>query len=413
MGNRLRLKKGLLLLSFMIFICSLFSLGVFAGNKIFADKNIPTIRVGGESDDNLTIFRAGDHLWYPGKEHQETLRIHNQQESKVTINKLGMNINLVKDESEIDSTVGSGKYYMDNMIIEVDYKNPIKGLLNGSIFNEDYEEDLNFKNNFTEFVKGADCSIELSPNDYVDLVYTIKMNEEADTTIAGISGKVDFTVTVEGDGVSSGGGGSTGGSGGVGSGTTETEEEIIEEPVIVYPSLNGHWAHDCIIALLENEIIEGYEDGTIKPDNNITRAEAAVLVGKALDLKEKDKFFSGYIDAIPKWAKGYVIATTEEGVFKGYPMKLFKPGRNITREEMVAVLVRAFELKLEEDKELEFKDKDKISEWAEEYVKISVENKLIVGYEDNTFKANQNITRAEAFTIICKLLGYHEAHQDK
>ena len=53
---------------------------------------------------------------------------------------------------------------------------------------------------------------------------------------------------------------------------------------------------------------------------------------------------------------------------------------------------------------MNFTDKDAISDWALNYVEIGTENNIITGYPDNTFKPQEDITRAEAFTMICKLL---------
>jgi hypothetical protein len=168
------------------------------------------------------------------------------------------------------------------------------------------------------------------------------------------------------------------------------------------------------MTLLEKGIIQGNEKGEIKPDDYITRAEAAVLVGKALKLEPKDTIIPKYVDPIPKWARGYVNITSDEEIFKGYPFGFFRPSNNITREEMIAVLDRAFELTLEDKSlELPFTDKDEIGYWAVEHVKSGYEDKVITGYPDNTYKPNNKITRAEAFTIICKLLKYHETHLQK
>lgn len=215
-----------------------------------------------------------------------------------------------------------------------------------------------------------------------------------------------------------------------GGGGNDDDDETVEitEPI---PTSNAHWAHDCIITLLnhhvivgyphENMTIEDYFNGTVDPiryvneavlpERYITRAEAAMVVGKALGLEESDALFTGYLDSVPEWARGYIIATTKEGIFEGYPIKLFKPNRYITREEMIAVLTRAYNIQLEnESLELTFTDKEDISEWALNNVKAGYEKNVIVGYPDNTYRPKNNITRAEAFTIICKLMGLHDEH---
>ncbi len=137
-------------------------------------------------------------------------------------------------------------------------------------------------------------------------------------------------------------------------------------------------------------------------------------MGKALKLNPKDTSNIKYKDIIPKWAQGYVNITSEENIYRGYPNGQFKPSNSITREEMIAVLTRAFKLSLD-DKSLvlPFDDKNKIGAWSEENIKAGYEDKVIEGYPDNTYRPQNKITRAEAFTIICKLLEYHETHLKK
>ena len=120
--------------------------------------------------------------------------------------------------------------------------------------------------------------------------------------------------------------------------------------------MDGHWAHDCIIALIENDVIDPDSKSRIRPDDYITRAEAAVLMGRALKLEESEDTDTGYVDNVPTWARGYVIATTKAKVFKGYPGNIFKAYGNITREEMTAVLIRAFRENAESSIRLNFID---------------------------------------------------------
>jgi len=92
---------------------------------------------------------------------------------------------------------------------------------------------------------------------------------------------------------------------------------------------------------------------------------------------------------------------------------MFKANNYITREEMIIVLTKGYEVKLQnEDLDLTFEDKDKIANWSLKYVKAGYESSVIVGYPDNTYRPKNNITRAEAFTIICKLMGLHDEHTE-
>lgn len=195
-------------------------------------------------------------------------------------------------------------------------------------------------------------------------------------------------------------------------GTSKRKKRLPKRKLEIFDhrDIHGYWAHDCITALLNHGIIKGYPDNTIRPENFITRAEMAVVVSNALFLEPKasDTLF---LDELPIWAKNQIIELKRQNVFRGYPNGKFYPEKYITREQAVAVLVRAF---CKESRSINtkilFKDMQDISPWARDYVSIGVCEKILTGYPDNTFKPKSSITRGEVFTIICKLLGYHEEH---
>jgi hypothetical protein len=189
---------------------------------------------------------------------------------------------------------------------------------------------------------------------------------------------------------------------------TPTPTVVVEEPAEEIPAaadINGHWAYDYIIRLMQQGIIEGYKDGTIKPNGLITRAEVAVTIVKAkgLQLPSDTKTIFADDKKIPKWAKAYIKSAYDDGIIKGYDDKEFKSSNNITRAEMAAMTMRAFGYS-ESSGELQFADADKVPKWARGYVAKAVELGIIKGYSDNTFKPGGNITRAESFTILAKCL---------
>ncbi|MFZ5596938.1 MAG: Calx-beta domain-containing protein [Bacillota bacterium] len=174
----------------------------------------------------------------------------------------------------------------------------------------------------------------------------------------------------------------------------------------------GHWAHDCIIALLEEGVINGYPDFTIRPDYSITRAEAAVLVVNALKLGDYQPINSTgpYRDALPEWAKKAILTATEKGIMAGYTDGAFRPDQFITRAEMCTVLIKAFPGNRVEGFQMDFTDNADIPAWSYQFVEKAAGNRIVTGYPDRTFRPNSNITRAESFTIICKLTGLHDRH---
>ncbi|NLD45665.1 MAG: hypothetical protein GX660_00505, partial [Clostridiaceae bacterium] len=190
---------------------------------------------------------------------------------------------------------------------------------------------------------------------------------------------------------------------------TPSDTTIVEEketiPAAVYSDISNHWAKDFINDLLSKNIISGYQDGTIKPDQNITRAELTVIVAKAMGLKPAENPVPDFQDkdSIPTWAVGYIALAKEKGIVLGYEDKTFRPDKNCTRQEAVTIIMNAFKLG-ESSKEVDFIDAKDISGWAYKSVAKATESKIIDGYPDNTFRPGKTISRAEAFTVLSKCL---------
>src|SRR5665647_1270425 len=111
-----------------------------------------------------------------------------------------------------------------------------------------------------------------------------------------------------------------------------------------FTDIVGHWGEEYINNTYNRGIIEGYPDGTFKPDGNITRAEMAVMVIKAMGLDSVEKPNLEFTDAkdIPSWAAGYIKTAVDKGIIKGYPEDgTFKPEDKITRAEISIMVVKA------------------------------------------------------------------------
>jgi len=125
---------------------------------------------------------------------------------------------------------------------------------------------------------------------------------------------------------------------------TEIIETPTDKPGVGFSDINEHWAKESIIKLLEKDLITGYEDNTIRPNRHITRNEAIVVLAKLLKLEPRG------------------------------------------------------------DIALYFSDKDRIPEWVRPYLGISQNYGLIVGFEDNSFRGQNNLTRAQASVVFLKVL---------
>jgi len=172
-----------------------------------------------------------------------------------------------------------------------------------------------------------------------------------------------------------------------------------------YADIKGHWAESYIKDLIDKKIINGYEDGTVKPANTVTRAEVAKIIVCALGQSEAANITLDFADtgSIADWAKGYIQAAVNLGILNGYEDNTFKPTQPVTRQELAKIAMVAFKMG-ESQKALAFADKDAIPAWSVGYISAAVENGIITGYEDNTFKPTGNVTRAEICTIVSKCL---------
>lgn len=166
--------------------------------------------------------------------------------------------------------------------------------------------------------------------------------------------------------------------------------------------VGGHWAEKQINELLAAGIIKGYQDGSFKPDNTISRAEFAAILVKAFKLApgSNDKVFS---DSSAHWAKDSIAAAAANGIISGYSSAQFGPDDMITREQMAVMIVKAKKLVLEKG-EKEFADAGKFSPYAQQAIATAAKAGLISGYNDNTFRPQGKATRAEVAALISKAM---------
>lgn len=182
----------------------------------------------------------------------------------------------------------------------------------------------------------------------------------------------------------------------------ESKREI---PAEIYKEVEKHWARQAILEMLQRGIITGYENKTIKPDNRITRAELAVLLMKAKGIVPKEDSLGFEDEAkVPEWATGYIKEAVRLKIITGYQDNTIRANQEITRAEAVVMLIKAFKEDHSEDKLKGFKDYDNIPGWARGYLSTAYANNILVGYQDNTIRAGNTITRAEIITMLLKCL---------
>jgi uncharacterized repeat protein (TIGR02543 family) len=150
--------------------------------------------------------------------------------------------------------------------------------------------------------------------------------------------------------------------------------------------------------------IVGYPDGTVRPQGSITRAEVATIFFRLLTDNMRNQYLTdnnNYSDVNPSdWYCTAVSTLSKMGIINGYTDGTFNPGGYITRAEFAAIAAR-FELS-GNTTEADFSDI--YTHWAKKEISIAANNGWILGYEDGSFRPNQLITRAEAMTLVNRVL---------
>lgn len=145
---------------------------------------------------------------------------------------------------------------------------------------------------------------------------------------------------------------------------------------------------------LSKGYINGYENNKFMPNKTITKAEIAKIFENTMQ-SSAQKIYAKDINEKAYYAKG-IQTLLQNNIIELYPDNTIVPNEEMTRLDLAIIIAKILELKLETR---EFKDMDK-NHWAIGYIGALVNNNIITGYKDNTFKPEQKITRAEAIAMI-------------
>ncbi|MTI68267.1 MAG: hypothetical protein FH753_16930 [Firmicutes bacterium] len=173
------------------------------------------------------------------------------------------------------------------------------------------------------------------------------------------------------------------------------------EKKLAYKDIYNHWAKEYIEKLKSKDVLE--ESKNIRPNDYITREEFSVYLAKALNMKKVEyKLTYDDIDKVDNENIEYLESVCKKGYIKGFNEK-FKPKYNLKRQEVAIILNRVLGNE-NIDIKLPYKDKEKISEWALDSVKYVYSKNIMKGKENNYFKPNEFLTRAEAFKVITDIM---------
>ncbi len=181
---------------------------------------------------------------------------------------------------------------------------------------------------------------------------------------------------------------------------------LTERPLKTFADIAGHLAKADIEFMADRGIVKGVSDNAFTPDRMITRAEFATLAVRSLNLADDKAAAARFKDvSASDWFAGTVGAAAKAGLVAGYEDGTFRPGNNITREEMAAIIVKAISAGSLTDQQVSeqlsaFKDAGMISSWAREAVAGAVKVGIVRGRTDGNFDPRANATRAEGVVML-------------
>ena len=325
---------------------------------------------------------------------------------------VGLNYNFVPKNLEADATFTANFVRKDHKLLvdhiyringenaeDLTYSKDPKDVKYGDAFEESMDSKARYKLNRIDVYFGTEKATDealAAANVNIDLEKGVITGNipNAQVTVRFI---YDFVKNKEDESDDDNGGGGGGNSDHDYSGE---EVEIIEEPdVALSDALNDidHYAY-----------VFGYEDDTVRPNNDITREEVATIFYRLLTDPARDAYFTdknNFPDVESgRWSNKAISTLSNADIISGYPEDgTFRPANPITRAEFASIVSRFDSLNYNGDN----KFNDISGHWASNFINAASEKGWISGYPDGSFKPQNNITRAEAITLINNVLNRH------
>ena len=156
-------------------------------------------------------------------------------------------------------------------------------------------------------------------------------------------------------------------------------------------------------------IINGYEDGTFRPNNHITRAQTVIMIVREMGLSSVGTKTS-FID-VKKGSNGYeeIAFAVEKGFISGFSDGTFRPNEKLTRAQMAKILVKAYNLN--SSSSYQFNDVQK-GYWAEPFISTMALSGVTYGFADNTFRPEEFVSRGQFSAFLSRVLDIREAGEE-
>ena len=188
--------------------------------------------------------------------------------------------------------------------------------------------------------------------------------------------------------------------------TISSEKEKDEQKGNYFTDItNEHWAYTAINALSAKDIVAGYPDGSFLPEGEVTREQLVKMIILTFEMGEGEGAAAFSDVASDRWSAQYIKAASDKGIVSGMPDGSFMPAVAVTRQDAAVMLARACKAagkSFAERKQLS--DSDEISSYATESVEELVAAGIISGFEDGSFRPLEKLTRAQAAQLIYGLI---------
>lgn len=174
--------------------------------------------------------------------------------------------------------------------------------------------------------------------------------------------------------------------------------------------LQGHWASSCIVKLANQGIINGYPDGSFRPNFYINRAEFAAIVGKAFPQKSRTRKRVEFRDVhVYDWAHSHIATAYQMNFLSGYPRNIFKPNQKISRSQVLVALASGLNYvptrNVATTLRTYFADAHTIPAYAQKKIAAATERSIVVNYPNvKVLNPNNKATRAEVAAFLCQAL---------
>ncbi|MNI27387.1 Endo-1,4-beta-xylanase A precursor [compost metagenome] len=179
--------------------------------------------------------------------------------------------------------------------------------------------------------------------------------------------------------------------------------------------IENHWAKLDICKAAALGIVEGVSINKFAPDGQVTRTEFIVMLLKTLQIStDKESALSLFTDSssMPEWGRSAIDTAAALGMIEGYADGTFRPQESITRLEMVAMISRAMKLEKSTTQQA-ISDYNQIPDWAKSYVEAVYDHGILEGAEGNQFVPYGVTTRAESAVILLRIWNKGDTNESK